>query len=483
MHNINIYVKSCDGPVRRVQTHFSGGRKRQQPLEDVALLIGAIMRAWKVRLKDIPVYCLALHAVVEGVEGDELDVGLPLSELPGGLSADNPLILRKVLCERLDELQTKLGPTPGGRRMRLLIDRDRLLESSIACLDRLDGSMLAGTKLSVTYLGEPAADYGGPKREWYSTVAREIFNPDRGLFVETFIASNVYRVNPDCAEWDYEIFHFIGRFLAKAIVDRQAIPAHFTKSFYEYVLNGFHEDTPISFSDYAYESPIDFASRKWLLDPARTQEEFVELGANFTVDSFSFGMHRSVELKPGGSDIPVTSTNAHEYVQLLVEYKMKTSIAPMMHSILSGFYSVIPFTEIHGNFSVRELTMMIAGESRIDVSDLMSNTVYYGYSESDSQIVEFWRSVKAMTGEQRAKLLQFVTGTSQVPLGGFGYLRQGNDGLSSKFSIQRTASSQSLPTARTCMNLLELPAYTSGEDLERKLLLAIEEGFKGFAFI
>lgn len=53
---------------------------------------------------------------------------------------------------------------------------------------------------------------------------------------------------------------------------------------------------------------------------------------------------------------------------------------------------------------------------------------------SNSVVRWFWEIVKAFEQENKAKLLQFVTGTAGVPVQGFGYL-QGNDGNIRKFTI------------------------------------------------
>jgi E3 ubiquitin-protein ligase HUWE1 len=74
-----------------------------------------------------------------------------------------------------------------------------------------------------------------------------------------------------------------------------------------------------------------------------------------------------------------------------------------------------------------------------------------------------------------------VTGTSKVPLEGFANLI-GMGGVQ-RFSIHRAYGDSSfLPTAHTCYNQLDLPAYSSQEELQEKLLIAIKEGSEGFGF-
>ena len=49
-------------------------------------------------------------------------------------------------------------------------------------------------------------------------------------------------------------------------------------------------------------------------------------------------------------------------------------------------------------------------------------------------IIWFWRVVKEYSNEQRLRLLQFVTGTSSIPLEGFKGLK-GSDGTNQQFTI------------------------------------------------
>lgn len=50
------------------------------------------------------------------------------------------------------------------------------------------------------------------------------------------------------------------------------------------------------------------------------------------------------------------------------------------------------------------------------------------------------------------------------------------------FSIHKAYNSSLLPTAHTCFNQLDLPEYSSTEELKEKLMIAIKEGGEGFGF-
>jgi E3 ubiquitin-protein ligase HUWE1 len=59
----------------------------------------------------------------------------------------------------------------------------------------------------------------------------------------------------------------------------------------------------------------------------------------------------------------------------------------------------------------------------IDLDDLRAHTDYHGYKPSDPCINYFWTVLRGFSKEEKALFLQFVTGTSKVPLEGFAGLQ------------------------------------------------------------
>ncbi|KAM9934239.1 hypothetical protein OXX80_006164, partial [Metschnikowia pulcherrima] len=176
--------------------------------------------------------------------------------------------------------------------------------------------------------------------------------------------------------------------------------------------------------------------------------------------------------------IPVTEENKQDYVRLVVEYRLQTSVNEQMQNFITGFHEIIP-RELVAIFDEQELELLISGLPDIDVQDWQNNTNYNNYSASSEQIQWFWRAVKSFDNEERAKLLQFSTGTSKVPLNGFKDLR-GANGVC-KFSIHRDYGAKDrLPSSHTCFNQIDLPVYESYETLRGSLLLAVSEGHEGF---
>lgn len=75
--------------------------------------------------------------------------------------------------------------------------------------------------------------------------------------------------------------------------------------------------------------------------------------------------------------------------------------------------------------------------------------------------------------EKKARLLQFVTGTSRIPVNGFKDL-QGSDGPR-RFTIEKIGESENLPKSHTCFNRIDIPQYKSYAILVQKLSMAVEE--------
>lgn len=107
--------------------------------------------------------------------------------------------------------------------------------------------------------------------------------------------------------------------------------------------------------------------------------------------------------------------------------------------------------------------------------------------------------MRSFDKEERAKLLQFVTGTSKVPLNGFSQL-EGMNGFN-RFNIHRDYGNKDrLPSSHTCFNRkfsripllgtsqltdlpeLDLPEYDTYEALRQQLYTAMTAGSEYFGF-
>ena len=111
-----------------------------------------------------------------------------------------------------------------------------------------------------------------------------------------------------------------------------------------------------------------------------------------------------------------------------------------------------------------------------DLRKNFSASFTLGFDTDYKRVVEwFFMSVENMTEDEKAKLLQFITGSSLLPHGGFA-------NLSPRLRIILGAEYGKLPTAQTCANQICLSDHNSFEEFEKCLLLAVNEGNQGFGF-
>jgi E3 ubiquitin-protein ligase HUWE1 len=234
------------------------------------------------------------------------------------------------------------------------------------------------------------------------------------------------------------------------------------------------------------------------------------LDLTFVTEESEWGHAREVELVPGGRHVVVTEQNKADYVRRVTTHRLTNAIRAQLAACVRGFREVLP-PALLSLFDEAELALLISGLPDIDPEDWRANSVYEGYSEASSQITWFWRAVRAFSREERAKLLQFVTGSAKVPMGGFARL-EGSNG-NARFIISRSfGGGVRLPTAHTwcvvgstskrrarkrwgraltcwCMggasysfNKIDLPEYEDYEQLVTMLRLAINEGAGAFGF-
>lgn len=292
-------------------------------------------------------------------------------------------------------------------------------------------------KLTVVFNGEEAIDAGGVSREWYTILAKEMFNPNYCLFTPT--ADSAFQPNKDSGiNVDHlKYFKFVGRVIGKALYDNQLLDAHFTRSFYKHILGA-----PITFQDMEAIDPEYYRNLAWILDNDITDV----LDLTFSCQTEEFGVVRTDDLKPNGRNIAVTNDNKKEYVHLITQHKMTTAIRQQIDNFLAGFHEIIK-PNLVSIFTPAELELLVSGLPDIDTEDLRKNTEYKGFTQHSPAIQWFWQVVKEMNQEDKALLLQFVTGTSKVPLEGFKAL-QGMSGPT-KFSIHKDYETHRLPSAHT----------------------------------
>eukprot|EP00038_Savillea_parva_P019290 m.27040 g.27040 ORF g.27040 m.27040 type:complete len:843 (-) comp4370_c1_seq1:1004-3532(-) len=360
---------------------------------------------------------------------------------------------------------------PAADKQNILISRSDVLNTSLQTVMQLGPKDLQKTPY-VTFFGERGLDYGGLQREWFYLLSHDIFNPAYGLFEYSSGDSYILQANPNSGlanPGHLHYFRFSGRILGMAVLHGGQIDAFFIKPVYKFLLG-----LPITVEDMMSVDPEYYKNLLYVL-----QNDPAPLNLTFSIDEEGIGETREVDLKENGSQIDVTVENRDEYVQLVCERRFVERCRNQMDALRQGFSEVVPRRLISA-FDANELEVLIGGTAAISVQDWRKNTVYSGgYTTYSPTVQWFWEAVLSYTPEQRARLLQFATASSRVPMNGFAEL-QGSNGPQ-RFNIRQWGCIKDLPRAHTCFNRIDLPAYNSFKLTKEKLLLAIEntEGFDG----
>ncbi|XP_055639168.1 E3 ubiquitin-protein ligase Su(dx) [Toxorhynchites rutilus septentrionalis] len=349
--------------------------------------------------------------------------------------------------------------------IKITLTRQTLFEDSYHQIMRLPAYELR-RRLYIIFRGEEGLDYGGVSREWFFLLSHEVLNPMYCLF--EYANKNNYSlqinpasyVNPDHLQY----FKFIGRFIAMALYHGRFIYSGFTMPFYKRMLN-----KKLTTKDIETIDPEFYNSLIWVRDN-NIDECGLELW--FSVDFEVLGQIIHHELKDNGDKERVTEENKEEYISLMTEWRMTRGIEEQTKTFLEGFNEVVPLEWLK-YFDERELELMLCGMQEIDVDDWQRNSIYRHYNRNSKQVVWFWQFVRETDNEKRARLLQFVTGTCRVPVGGFAEL-MGSNGPQ-RFCIEKVGKDTWLPRSHTCFNRLDLPPYKSYDQLVEKLNYAIEE--------
>eukprot|EP00069_Balaena_mysticetus_P016876 bmy_10174T0 len=310
-------------------------------------------------------------------------------------------------------------------KVTLKVSRHALLESSLKATRNFSISDWS-KNFEVVFQDEEALDWGGPRREWFELICKALFDTTNQLFTR-FSDTNQALVHPNPnrpAHLRLKMYEFAGRLVGKCLYEsslggayKQLVRARFTRSFLAQIIG--------------------------------------------------LRMHyKVVELMTGGAQTPVTNANKIFYLNLLAQYRLANQVKEEVEHFLKGLNELVP-----------ENLLAIFDENELEGSTPKLHVGVTPALCSPCQVMRwFWTVVSSLTQEELARLLQFTTGSSQLPPGGFA-------ALCPSFQIIATPTHSTLPTAHTCFNQLCLPTYDSYEEVHRMLQLAISEGCEGFGML
>ncbi|XP_021170448.2 E3 ubiquitin-protein ligase TRIP12 isoform X8 [Fundulus heteroclitus] len=409
-------------------------------------------------------------------------------------------------------------------RKKRTINREDLLKQAESVMQDLGSSR---AMLEIQYENEVGTGLG-PTQEFYALVSQELQRADLGLWRGEEITLANPKGNQEGTKYMFNSrglfavpfgrttkpahiakikmkFRFLGKLMAKAIMDFRLLDLPLGLPFYKWMLR--HE-TSISSHDLMNIDPgvaksiqhlEDIIRQKKRLEQDRSQRlpssfqtretlqqaleslnmngcSVEDLGLDFTLPGFP-----NIELKKGGKDVPVTIYNLEEYLRLVVYWTLNEGVSRQFESFREGFESVFPLHHLQ-YFYPEELDQLLCGSKSEtwDVKTLMECCrPDHGYTHDSRAIRFLFEVLSSFDAEQQRLFLQFVTGSPRLPVGGF---RSLNPPLT---IVRKTFESTEnpddfLPSVMTCVNYLKLPDYSSIEIMREKLLTAAREGQQSF---
>ncbi|KAL6454785.1 UFD4 Ubiquitin fusion degradation protein 4 [Candida maltosa Xu316] len=400
-------------------------------------------------------------------------------------------------------------------RQKVRISRKMMLQSAVKVL-----GMYGSTPgiLEIEYFDEVGSGLG-PTLEFYSTVSKEFSkkklklwrDEDPGMINEDSYVINkqgLFPVPMDKAQISSEngrkvlyFFSSLGKFIARALLDSRIIDFNFNTVFLLLIqlLNKNNGATSKSIHQKLLKKVATLQNLR-LVDPglADSLEHLNKYLTLFkdaedinkvTVDGatvhdlalfFEVPGNADYELIPNGSETQVTPDNLELYINKVIEASLFSGIINQTKAFMDGFSKVFPINSLI-IFSPPELVELF-GNSEEDWShDTLAAGIIanHGYTKDSPAIKSLINILINFSKDEKRDFLQFLTGASKLPIGGFKALRpeltvvrkHAEDGLN---------DDDYLPSVMTCANYLKLPNYSSENVMKERLLKAIRDGAGAF---
>ncbi|KAG1213610.1 Ubiquitin fusion degradation protein 4 [Rhizopus azygosporus] len=390
-------------------------------------------------------------------------------------------------------------------RQKVRIVRTQMLESAIKIFDLFGSS--PGV-LEIEYVGEEGTGLG-PTLEFYASTSKEFSkhsidmwrgsNKSLSGYVDApngLFPKPLAKPTSSSAKKVIQLFRTLGQFVAKAMLDFRIIDIRFSPAFFKVVLDNVkpsHEllmeiDPVLAKSLNLLQSFIDKKNTIYA-DQTKSHIQKMKEAENIEIDGvkiedlyldFTLPGDSKYELKPNGSEIPVTIKNVEQYVELVLDAVAGSGVAAQIEAFKEGF---------NGLFSIEDLKLLthselvaLFGTSEDDWSlATLTDTIKadHGFTMESKSVQYLLEILSEMDAVQRREFLQFTTGSPRLPIGGWKALRP-------VFTVVRKVPESNLspddylPSVMTCANYLKMPEYSSKEIMRQKLEKSMKEGQNSF---
>ncbi|KAL5111802.1 E3 ubiquitin-protein ligase hecd-1 [Taenia crassiceps] len=168
--------------------------------------------------------------------------------------------------------------------------------------------------------------------------------------------------------------------------------------------------------------------------------------------------------------------NLEIYIKRSIDFAMDKGIRKQINALKDGFNLVFPLNTL-AVFTPDEMNQLISGDTLPDkwsYEELLATLEpVAGYTRQSTGYLMLLEVLSNLTEPERKRFVKFVTGSPNLPPGGFRNLYP-----TIKVAKKDASAFGPYPSVNTCMHYLKLPEYDTAEQLKEKLLTAtIQSGF------
>ena len=307
------------------------------------------------------------------------------------------------------------------------INRKNILEESYVAFNKEQFNF--ARPLKIKFINENN-DVEGSYRDWYQNMFKDIMSPNKKVFlVNPYKSIEPFNIliYPKYPGMRMELYEFIGKFIIKSIVDMILIR--------NFIINKVHlkliTKNQITLEDIKYFNLDLYQRLKYVNDNKVLNNKQLE-SVRFI---WNTGTNQEIELVQGGRNIFLNDQNKSIFINKVIYVEAIMPYEEQIKYIQKGLFSILG-DGIQGVFTEEEMNFIISGQDDIDLRDLKENIIYKGeYNENHPVIKMFWEKLVTLNKNELIKFLQFSTGSSAVPIDGFGSLKDIR-GRIKKFTIE-----------------------------------------------
>ncbi|KAI9492271.1 hypothetical protein BDB00DRAFT_788876 [Zychaea mexicana] len=390
-------------------------------------------------------------------------------------------------------------------RQKVRIVRAQMLESAIKILD-LFGS--AQSVLEIEYTGEEGTGLG-PTLEFYAATSREFCKKSLNMWRDDDEKEGEYvvakqglfpkplgKLSESSSTKVINLFKTLGQFIAKAMLDFRIIDFPFSEALFKVALGKevpsktlINEIDPVlgmsienleafircKRSIYA-DTSLSAEQKKDAINDIHVQDSRIDdLCLDFTLPGDT-----SIELKPGGADIPVTIHNVEEFLELLKDMVAGSGVTNQFEAFRQGFNQLFAIDDLKV-LTFAELVSLFGASAEDWTYATLADAIKadHGFTMESSSFKNLLSILSEMNDQERREFLQFTTGSPRLPIGGWKAMRPVFT-VVCKTSDAPLTPDDYLPSVMTCANYLKMPDYSSKEKMRVRLLTSMKEGKNSF---